>query len=427
MAGEKKNSRNRLQLVKEATPGVYDSAGDRLMMTSLKGEFQPEEAWASFRPAGFDEDAWHSLERSHRVWTGTVRFDYAQVPTLLRMLCGEPTATDTSGGVVTETFELSNGEERDPVTYTVEYGTVTDCDRCPYGLLVALSGSSERVGDSFEGNITIICQKPTAEGVAMTSPYTNEVQTVTVTTPGSYTLSFDGQVTASFNTAATTGAQLQTKLEALSNIGVGDVAVTGPNDGPYVITFQGALSGTNVATLVSSQPSNMSVATTTPGVARTYPLPARVPIINKNGSARYEDALADLAAATQINRQMMMAFDFGALVDPVFFFDENEDTFQSHVDGAEPTRTFPLRIAEKSTDKAAILNAVNSQPATAFWWEYKWAHPDGDHSLAIQHYSSANAAAPLSAGGNVRAREIPLATVISDEDFSVRIISRVAE
>lgn len=79
----------------------------------------------------------------------------------------------------------------------------------------------------------------------------NEVQTVELVPPaisGNFTLTFAGQTTANiaYNASAAT---VQAALEGLSNIGVGDVAVTGSAGGPWTVTFQGALGGTDVAEL----------------------------------------------------------------------------------------------------------------------------------------------------------------------------------
>lgn len=66
---------------------------------------------------------------------------------------------------------------------------------------------------------------------------------------GSYALEFDGQVTAGipFNANA---AAVQAALEALSNIGAGNVLVAGDYAGGFVVTFQGALGALNVEQIV---------------------------------------------------------------------------------------------------------------------------------------------------------------------------------
>lgn len=106
----------------------------------------------------------------------------------------------------------------------------------------------------------------------------NEVQSVTVdATAGQYKITFSGQQTADIDFDAT-AQELEDALVALSNIGAGDVDVTGgPGDAggttPYTVTFQGALAETNVAemttqagtTPLSGGASTAVVATTTPG------------------------------------------------------------------------------------------------------------------------------------------------------------------
>jgi hypothetical protein len=66
---------------------------------------------------------------------------------------------------------------------------------------------------------------------------------------GTFTLTFDGQTTGAiaYNASAAT---VDAALEALSNIGAGDVSVSGANGGTWTIDFTGALAGTNVPALV---------------------------------------------------------------------------------------------------------------------------------------------------------------------------------
>ncbi len=84
--------------------------------------------------------------------------------------------------------------------------------------------------------------------LADADPTANEQQLVTIggsPTGGDFTLTFDGQTTAAiaFDAAA---AAVDSALEALSNIGAGDVAVTGSAGGPYTVEFTGALANQNV-------------------------------------------------------------------------------------------------------------------------------------------------------------------------------------
>ncbi len=106
-------------------------------------------------------------------------------------------------------------------------------------------------------------------------PYetTDEVQTLTEGGSGltSFTITFDGQTTASIDDDAT-ASQVQAALEALSNIAPGDVTVTGGPlaSGPFTVTFGGAYANTNVSAMTTTPTGGtgvVTVATTTAGGA----------------------------------------------------------------------------------------------------------------------------------------------------------------
>lgn len=104
-----------------------------------------------------------------------------------------------------------------------------------------------------------------------------EVQTVTLNntpTGGTFTLSYDGQVTAPIAYNAT-GANVQTALRALTNVGATGVTVAGAAGGPFTVTFAGTLVNMNVPQIIGNgtaltgagaQPT-VTVATTTQGQA----------------------------------------------------------------------------------------------------------------------------------------------------------------
>jgi hypothetical protein len=73
------------------------------------------------------------------------------------------------------------------------------------------------------------------------------LQVVTLAaTAGTFTLTYSGQETEplAFDVAA---AGVQVALEQLSRIGTGNVAVTGPDGGPFELRFGGALVGRDIA------------------------------------------------------------------------------------------------------------------------------------------------------------------------------------
>lgn len=83
---------------------------------------------------------------------------------------------------------------------------------------------------------------------------TNEVQTLTITgtpTGGDFTITFSGQTTGviAYNADAAT---IETALEALSNIEVGEATVAGSNPGPFTVTFSGQYAETNVPLMTTN-------------------------------------------------------------------------------------------------------------------------------------------------------------------------------
>lgn len=102
----------------------------------------------------------------------------------------------------------------------------------------------------------------------------DEVQTVTLNdSPTSWTLTYKGtaasgtmQTTSSLGGNASASA-VQSALEALPALAVGDVAVAGPDGGPYAVTFQGDLVNTPMAPMsgTSDGESYVTVARTTVG------------------------------------------------------------------------------------------------------------------------------------------------------------------
>ena len=147
---------------------------------------------------------------------------------------------------------------------------------------------------------------------------TSEVQTVTITgspTGGTFTLTYSGQTTSgiAYNAAA---SAVQSALAALSNIGSGNVAVTGSAGGPYTVTFQGSLAHTNVAqmtatsSLTGGTSPNVSVSTGTGGANAHYlngyiPSGTAIGLVTATGLfGPYDDTASD-------GRQTCYGFTYG--------------------------------------------------------------------------------------------------------------------
>ena len=109
--------------------------------------------------------------------------------------------------------------------------------------------------DNADGTITLTADTAGIPFIVATKigTGTNEKQIVTLggsPTGGTFTLTYSGQTTGTiaYNASAAT---VDTALEALSNIGSGDVSVTGSDGGPWTVEFTGALADTDVALLTA--------------------------------------------------------------------------------------------------------------------------------------------------------------------------------
>jgi hypothetical protein len=107
---------------------------------------------------------------------------------------------------------------------------------------------------------------PTVDG-KLRDVYHNEVQDVVLTGfsgTDSFKLTFQGQESAALVRGTNYDApSIVAALEGLSNIGVGDVAVTNVSDAGFTVTFQGALADTDVGLLTVTSGSGVTGVATT--------------------------------------------------------------------------------------------------------------------------------------------------------------------
>jgi hypothetical protein len=147
------------------------------------------------------------------------------------------------------------------------------------------------------------------------NPAVNEVQSVTLSgaTGGTFTLTFSGQTTGNIAFDAS-AAVVQTALEVLSNINVGDVLVSaGPVQPNGVqVTFRGQYAGSNVGQLTADTAlltgtPNMVITTVTQGAAAQTGQERMVAIalVDENGEAVSnvikQEVDADLEAKREVN------------------------------------------------------------------------------------------------------------------------------
>lgn len=159
----------------------------------------------------------------------------------------------------------------DPLTPTAPMPQTLDPATVEY---VSVSGSNQIGWMSFDGlriyNRRDDIIRKSADGTSYTSltdgPWRNRRQVVTLGGTGltSFTLTLSGQTTTSLSATAT-AAQVQAALEALSNVGTGNVVVGGAAGGPYYVKFSAVVS---TATAVAQMTSTPTGGTGTVNVSR---------------------------------------------------------------------------------------------------------------------------------------------------------------
>jgi hypothetical protein len=246
------------------------------------------------------------------------RLDYNGLAYIFAGLFGQPTITDLGGSPNAYQWDwIWNGRRPlRPVSYTVHYGFSDSTDVVTgwiFNTLEISGGRSDGFDVSGEG-----FGKAATAGSAM-GGVTNEVQTLTGTalSAGSFTLTFNGEETATITYNATAGA-IQTALEALPSIEPGDIVVAGGpiNTTPVTVTFGGPYAGANQPMLIETGlTGTIAITETTPGADSTTDVSA-VPANATQGNVYLDTTWAGLGS-TQLLYAYEMGLTFGERMERV--------------------------------------------------------------------------------------------------------------
>lgn len=293
----------------EGASGVAVAATKKLLTLGIKPSIQTEAN--EFTPSG---SKYRTVVVHGKEWTAASvdgAGSYTDLVVPFSGLFGNATITTPGGGTLTRDWAWSPSTFSPdiPRTFTIETGSGYGSERFVNGLFTGFGMTFNRGGVTVSG---ALIGQLTTEGITLSG---TESQTVTITgspTGGSFTLTFNGQTTATilYNAVAAT---VQTALEGLSNISVGDVVVTGgPGPGtPYVVQFTGQYAATNVAqmtaahTFTGGTTPNVAVTTTTAGGVTSLTMRPIVP----NQVNVYLDTTAAGIGTTKLTRAMECGFN----------------------------------------------------------------------------------------------------------------------
>lgn len=460
------NSSNVFQIIEEATAGVYNAAGNRLVATSLRVEPQPETAYDSFKPQGWNARAWNAITREHAVLSGAIRLNFAQMEYVLNMLCG-PALTD-SGTPRVRTWEMALTGADSRITYTGEYGQVNSASRYANLLLASLSLNFMRMTENNEGSITLLGKKEAANDLVMTTNRaitgTDIAGDATITGTGanpSNATDGDGATDAVLDTGETvilsfgaskiingikvikgaTGGHASGVLALQRSTSGGALftttetvwSITDTDDGSWAVdaakygTFDG-YSGSQYWRLVYTANSGslaISEVELYQDAASALAVPSEVPLVPQMWTVRRASSLSGLGAASPISKVRGFALDIPDRT-LLQWFMKNNDTlvndvdFSDFVQGEGDTTARLTIVNDTDSVVAGLLDASRELPATPEWWRFKAQHPDLDYALQIDGCFACSGNIPYGADSNVRHREFPLTAMLNEEGFLLR-------
>lgn len=336
----------------ESTSGTVVAANRRLFCTDVMST--PATRLVKYRPVGrkYTTTVVKGKEHTTANLTGVLCFN--DIVYLLSGLLTTATITTPTGATNTRNWQFlpSTTGPDTPKTFTIETGSSVEAERFSYGLVNGLSlhvtenppieitgsilGWALTEGITLASSPTAIPESPVdTDSVTyfVGSSTANEVQTLLLNGgTGNFTLTF----TDPYGRSATTGtlsdassaANVQTALRALSNFAGDNVTVTGSTGVNYIITFQNLLGGLNVPIIT------FTAGTFTGG-------PATVTETTPGG-------------LTALDRALEFTLNFTDRFTPEFTLKQADPSFSAHVEKA-PTFNAQLILQHDATTSVALM------------------------------------------------------------------------
>lgn len=296
-----------VQLGVESVAGQAVAATKR--MSAMSFEPSPQTEINTFRPTGSKVAALTALNKEWAEGNLSGQATYTEIIYALASVMGNmSTAAEGATAAFRHTFHIKTRGQDTVKTFTIEKGDpflgnafrMTNVRINEFTLTFSHDGIE--IGGSILGSAI-------EQNVQMS---TNEQQLLTMSTAGgaatggTFTITYAAQTTAAiaYNASA---AAVQTALEALSNIEVGDVLVTGAAGGPWTIEFRQNLAQTNVASVTTDaalvtgpgSPYTLAVSTPTAGVPPTEV--ALVPVLPTQVNIYLNDTYGAIGTTQLLN------------------------------------------------------------------------------------------------------------------------------
>lgn len=353
-----------IQIGKETVENTAVAATKRLAALSIETGIQIN--FSKFRSMG---KRYPSLSVPGKKWTGLTgsgKLTYTEILYLLSSIFKDVTPTTPGGGTLAREwlYEQSTTNEETVATYTIQQGSGVRAHQAAGAFFsgMTLQGDPDTVDiSSLEGFARAISDN--------TQMSTNEVQSIVKTgtvSSGTFTLTVVNPATSvSVESGAidfdSTAAEVQTALEAMSNVAVGDVVCTG---GPLpatavVIEFRGEFRQRDVASMVVDDTlivggGSIDLTVVTPGVAPTEL--ALIPVIPEHCSWYADDTYGALGG-TLLTRVLRWSVPISSMRAPLYTVNAaNLGSMAAKVD-SEPTYRITLFVEADTQGMAFYTTA----------------------------------------------------------------------
>ena len=339
----------------EATPGTAVQADTLLQSVGFTATVTP--TIEEFTPEGSKVTAMTIYVRDMTDVSVTGKPTYDELTYLLSMLFGEPAVTNPSGSAYVRNYTM-NSRSADPFkTFTLDFGYDQYWYRAASMFLkdMTFTISTDSVdidGSGMAQNLSMNYNTSSASAMYQLD--------LTGASSGTFTIT-KGAATTSALAHNITASALQTALEGLATIGVGNVIVSKTN-AVYTISFINGLGDqavtitANTSSIVGSIPSPALTSLQTGTTLTTIPLK---PIMVTHADIYLEDSYAALATATPIARGFNYEFSISNKMDVVRPIRSTVTSFDGVVE-TKPDVDVTLSMSADNLGRAMLTTMRNS-------------------------------------------------------------------
>lgn len=338
---------------KETTPGTHVTPTKQLGSLEIAPSFAP--TVVPFRPMGSLINTVGATNYEETAAPIRGQGDFNEAPYWCSSLIHATTPTTPGGGTLSREWlwNLDTSSEHTPATYSVEVGSERRAASLDY-LLINECGYTINFDQGMQITGNAFARK-------MVDDKRFYITMSGVSTTGTWDLTVNGQTAAGLSRTITAGA-LQTAIEALSNVAVGDITVTGGALGTavLVLVFGGLLVETEIvlSAVDTFDAGDIAISRLAPGVTAN----TLKPILGSQFNYSFASAQSGLAGATPATRIFGFNFRMGGRWAPIKPMNRaNNGTFAAHGETV-PETTVGWTAGADSNGMAFLASLRNNTP-----------------------------------------------------------------